>query len=346
MDQKLLHVFIVDDSKVSRTVLAHILQKDPQIKVVGFAETGEEALKLIPTLPIDVVTMDIHLPGIDGFEVTRKIMETNPLPIVVISGLYHREETAQAFKAMEAGALAILEKPGSVADKDFQEKEEKILSTIKMIAEVKLIKRRKIKSIYTPPSLSRYSAEAVAIGSSLGGPPVLATIFSKLSPDFPIPIFVVQHISPGFVNGLVDWLQMSAKIKIALAEQGEIAQPGRCYIAPDGFQMEIQKQGKIHLISTPNKTQPSVEKLFKSMSEAYGSNAVGIILTGMGKDGAKELLTMRNKGALTIAQEEKSCVVFGMPGEAVAIGAAQLTATPEQIADILNELVLEAKEFS
>jgi len=345
MAKQHINVFIVDDSPVSREMLSHILKTDPEFKVSGSAESGEQALKMLPSLPVDVVTMDLHLPGINGFEVTRRIMETKPIPIVVISSLVHTEETAAAFRAMEAGALAVLEKPGSVADEDYKHQAEKIKSTIKMISEVKLIKRKSSSTIQPPlkPTLKldkyeKMAVDAIAIGASLGGPVVLATILSKLTPNFPVPIYIVQHISPGFVNGLIDWLQTFTSMKLEIAKDGSQGLPGHCYFAPDGFQMEIQKSGRISLM-TNHQTQPSVSRLFKSIGETFNKRAIAVLLTGMGKDGAQELLHLRRLGACTIAQDEKSSVVYGMPGEASAIGAVQYSAPPEEIAAILNHLV-------
>lgn len=339
----MIRVLIVDDSAVSRELLGHILSQDSDIKIAGFAESGEEAIKWLSRQSADVVTMDINMPGINGFETTRKIMETKPVPIAIISGIFRSQDQQQLFQAMEAGALAILEKP-KYGDENYELRSNEIISTIKTISEVKLVKRRSlainepVKATTHFESFSKSSIECIAIGASLGGPPVLSTILSKLSLHFPVPIFIVQHIAPGFVQGLATWLQSSSQLKIRLAADGEAAVPGTCYIAPDMCQMEVRKRGIISLIRT--KLQPSVGELFKSIADTYESNAAGVILTGMGKDGASGLLAMRQKGAYTIAQDEKSCVVFGMPGEAGMLGAVRQFASPEQIADLLNSLVL------
>jgi two-component system chemotaxis response regulator CheB len=182
--------------------------------------------------------------------------------------------------------------------------------------------------------------QLIAIGASTGGPVVLQTILLNLSKDFPVPVLIVQHIAKGFVNGLRDWLAGSSKLSVNIAKDGELLEPGNAYLAPDNFQMGIMPGPRITLISLPpeNGLCPSVGYLFRSVAEIMGSKAMGVLLTGMGKDGANELKTMKDKGAITIVQDEASCVVFGMPGEAVRIGAADQVLSPEKIAGVLSGL--------
>ena len=183
--------------------------------------------------------------------------------------------------------------------------------------------------------------EAVAIGSSLGGPQALKTILSALPSEFPAPIFIVQHISTGFVEGLIDWLSKYCKLKISLAKANELALPGNIYIAPDSFHMQIKKGNIIHLSDAkPNEgLRPSISYLFCSMAETYGPDCVGIILTGMGKDGVDGLLSMKQKGAMTIAQSQEDCLMFGMPKEAIAAGAVKQIIHINHIADALLEII-------
>jgi two-component system chemotaxis response regulator CheB len=186
--------------------------------------------------------------------------------------------------------------------------------------------------------------EAVAIGASLGGPAALMFILSRLNPLFSVPIFIVQHIVPGFTDGLVHWLQEYTSLEVVQPKDGETAKPGYCYVAPDHCHMEINKKNIISLVPSKKEgIQPSVGRLFKSIAETYGKKSAGVILTGMGKDGAHELLLMKEKGAFTIAQDEKSCVMFGMPAEAIKIDAARKILPLEQIPEVLNELVLKSK---
>lgn len=344
MDREQVKIFIVEDSKVARELLIHIFEKDPLLKVIGFAVDGEDALEQLKHLSPDVITMDVLLPTANGFEVTRKIMETKPVPIVIISAAYSSTDTAQAFKAIEAGALAIFAKPvGALGgSKEIQE----IVNTIKMVSEVKVVKRRFLppKQLGPPPTIKepkerKEKVEVVAIGASLGGPVALATILAGLPASFPLPILIVQHISKGFTKGLANWLQIETALKVSLAEDGEKVLPGHVYIAPDNCHMGLKKGNIIHLDYTPAEgLQPSASYLFRSVAQTCGPRAVGVILTGMGRDGAAELLLMRQKGAYTIGQEKNSCIMYGMPKEAFEIGALTRVLTLEQISAELIDL--------
>lgn len=341
MKNEPIHVFIVDDSRVSRDLLTHIIEADTDLAVMGHAVNGIEALRWLEVHTPDVITMDVQMPIMNGFEATRKIMETKPVPIIIITSAYTPPNAQMAFDAMDAGALAILEKPTSFGDKNYFLQAEEIIKTIKISAGVKLIKKRRLPSFLPTKTLSVFEKpkgkiEAIAIGASLGGPPAIAEILSQLPPLFPIPIFIVQHISVGFIPQFVVWLQERCALPIHLAIHGEKALPGHIYMAPDKFHMEISHGGVIILNPSHNHgPQPSVNRLFHSMALVYGPHAIGVILTGMGKDGAEELLLMRQKGAYTIAQSQDSCVMFGMPREAIAIGAAKQVIPLERIASTL-----------
>lgn len=344
MQKKKITVLVVDDSAVSRELLKYIIEEDPQLKVIGMVESGEKALQFLKDHKPDVITMDIVMPGMDGFEVTRRIMETRPVPILIISGVYSCDDVAKTFQSIEAGALAILEKPQGVQAQHYMEESEEIRATIKSISEIKLITRFNKTSLSASKGISEddlESYQAVAIGGSLGGPQALHQIFSQLPADFAAPIFIVQHISDGFVQGLVNWLNTISALKIKVAEHQEIALPGHVYIAPCKFHMEIKPGNKILLTDefSQDLLKPSVARLFRSMAETYGRQAIGVLLTGMGRDGAEELLLMKNCGAYTIAQDENSCVLFGMPKEAIQLGAAKNILPLDEIAPMLEKLV-------
>ncbi len=339
-----IRVLVVDDSKSSRQLLAHIIESDPTIKIVGFAEDGEKALDWLKANDADVITMDLFMPKINGFEVSRKIMETKPIPIVIVSSAYNPQDTEQGFKALEAGALAFIGKPAGMGDPNYSHRAKEIVDTIKIIAEVKLIKRRTTKRIASaPPSehaVTEHRIEAVAIGASLGGPIALQTILSSLPKNFPVPIFIVQHIAHGFTQGFVNWLQTYSTLHIVMGENNMRASPGICYVAPDGFDFQIKERNIISLSPTCSTFLcPSVGSLFASMATTYGPRCVGVLLTGMGRDGALELLAMKNRGAYTIAQDEESCLMFGMPQEAIKLGAARMVLPLNDIAATLNNLV-------
>lgn len=341
---KQIEVFLVDDSPVARDLLGYILEGDPAIKIIGYAQNGEEALMWLKYQTPDVITMDINMPLLGGFETTRRIMQIKPVPIVIISSHYTNESLAKQFEALEAGALAILPKPQGIHDKLLIQE---ILDTIHMVAGTKLITRRPVKneklsvSPAKPPldSGKQHHFEAVAIGASLGGPNAIEKILSSLPANFPVPIFMAQHISKGFIRGFVDWLQKSSRLQLRIPHPDEIALPGKVYIAPDSFHMTVNKNNVIALEPAERASKPAISKLFKSMAQTYGAQAIGVLLTGMGDDGAVELLEMKQKGAFTIAQNEESCILFGMPKEAIALGGATQVLPLEDIAEAIVHLV-------
>lgn len=341
----MINVLVVEDSPVVRNLLVYILNSDPDVRVVATASDGNEALAAAQSTRPSVITMDIHMPGVDGFDATRQIMETCPTPIVIVSGSSSKEETAWAFRAMEAGALAVVEKPLGPGTPGYEESAQQLLGTVKLMSEVKVV-RRWARSGRTKPRETRFSpahseeVRLVAIGASTGGPPVLQAILSRLPRDFPVPVVVVQHMAAGFIEGFAEWLGQTCQMRVLVAAQGTQLLPGHVYIAPDGREMKISERGTVLLTleGSQNHFRPSVASLFRSVAEAYGSKAMGVLLTGMGKDGASELKLMRERGAVTIAQDSRSSVVYGMPGEAVRIGAAAYELSPEQIASALLDL--------
>lgn len=347
-----IKVLIVDDSMVASELLAYIINSDPDLKVIGCVENGEKALEFIRHNKPDVITMDIIMPKMDGFEATRRIMATTPIPIIIVSSIYKKENVEKSFQAMEAGAIEILEKPRGFQDPYYQDLATSLVKTIKIVAGTKLVTRKFVtsgeKSVHeaTPRTNHQDSswtgkAEVVAIGSSLGGPQALNTIFSGLSSSFPVPILVVQHISSGFTQGFVDWLSESCSLEISLAKNKEIALPGHVYVAPDNVHLEIDKKNVMHLVDAPPEAglRPAASRLFRSVANVFGSNGIGIILTGMGRDGVEDLLLLKQKGGMTIAQSQESCLMYGMPKEAIAIGAARQVVHLDQIANTLKKLV-------
>lgn len=345
----MINVLIVEDSVVARELLNRILSSDSDIRVIGTASNGDEAIAFVNRTKPDVITMDIVMPKMDGFEATRNIMETNPVPIVIVSGSLVQEEVEKTWRAMEAGAVAVLEKPRFTAT--ISGEAAKLIQTVKLMSQVKPVrrwKRSKLNGRVDPPAVTKNSEPAsrsirvVAIGASTGGPLVLHTILRELPPTFPAPILLVQHITAGFTAGFVDWLDRSCSLTVRLASHGEMALAGCVYVAPDGRHMKIDAEGRI-LITAENTKKgivPSVASLFRSVALAFGDKAVGVLLTGMGKDGAEDLYLMRQQGAVTIAQDEESSVVYGMPFEAVKLGAAMHCLPPDQIAKMLKDLVI------
>jgi two-component system chemotaxis response regulator CheB len=341
----MIKVLIVDDSKVIQEFLAHLLSSDPDIQVVGLANSGIEAIELVKKKKPDVITMDIHMPGMDGYEATRTIMETVPTPIVIVSGSSKTKEVVNTFKLLEAGALAVVIRPPGFEHPQFAASRKELIQMVKLMSEVKVVRLfpRSRKEQKKPILLIQNfendlkRIQLIAIGASTGGPMALQIILSRLPENLPVPVLIVQHIARGFVTGFLEWLSATSGIKLKIAEDGEPISSGVGYIAPDDFQMGISRKGKIILSDQPpeNGLRPSVSYLFRSVAQSMGPNAMGVLLTGMGKDGAEELKTMKEMGACTLVQNAESSVVFGMPGEALRIGAADQALSPEKIAEIM-----------
>jgi len=349
----MIKVLVVEDSPVARELLVGVLAADPEIEVIGTAHDGKEAIEFVKRNKPDVVTMDIYMPMVSGIEATRSIMETNPVPIIVVSGSWSPEEAETTFRVMEAGAIAIVQRPTGPGHPDHSRMVGELLLTVKAMAEVKVVRRwprnRKSSPVLPAQLENRQTAtsplqvadiNAIAIGASIGGPIVLQTILSNLPVDFPAPLLIVQHMSTGFIEGMVAWLRQTSRMPLHIAKDAELPIPGHAYFAPDGCHMGVDRSGRICLddSSAENGAKPSVSYLFRSVANAFGKKAVGILLTGMGKDGAEELKLMKDKDGLTIAQDRESSVVYGMPGVAAELGAAKYTLPPDKIVEVLKSL--------
>ena len=338
-----IKVLVVDDSAVSRDLLTHVLASEPCIEIVGHARDGEEAVAILDRKKPDVVTMDIHMPGLDGFETTRRIMETQPLPIVIVSASFDPDDVAQMFRALEAGAVAAVEKPPGPGHPEYAALARKFIDAVKAMAGVRVIRRwpraRKEARIAVPPATG--DIRLIVIGASTGGPPVLRELLAGLPKPCPVPVVIVQHISAGFVQGLADWLTTSTGMPVRLARHGEVVPAGVALLAPDGFQTGISGNGRIVCGPEPAEhgLRPAASFLFRSVAQNFRSQAAGVLLTGMGRDGAADLKLMRDAGAVTFAQDKESSVVHGMPGEAIRLGAAMHVASPERIAAMLHALL-------
>ena len=277
------------------------------------------------------------------------IMEECPIPIVIVTSSRHPDDVGRSFKAIDAGALAVLEKPPGPGHPESKELAAKLVQTLKTMSEVRVVRRlprRKEPGGAPAAALSEWPAiagqrvEVVAIGASTGGPPVIKDILSGLKQGFPVPILIVQHITAGFLEGMVAWLSKECELSIQIASDGEHIRKGVVYFAPDAAHMGVTEGGRIVLDHGPveNGLRPAVSFLFRTAAKAYGPRCVGVLLTGMGKDGARELKQMKDRGAVTLAQDKESCVVFGMPGEAVKLNAVDHLASPQGIASWLNIL--------
>jgi len=345
----MIKVLIVEDSLVIQEFLTAMLSSDPEIQVVGTAPNGAAALEAVKLHRPDVITMDIHMPKMNGFDATRRIMETHPTPIVIVSGSTSLKELTTTFRAMESGALSVVQRPAGVGHPDHEVTAKELIQTVKLMAEVKVVRRwarpqPELRSKETV-ALARLRPSApiriVAIGASTGGPLVIRDILAGLPEDFPAPVLIVQHMASGFIQGFAEWLTHSGGFPVHVAAHGETPRPGHAYLAPDEFQMGVEAGGHIILSrdEPENGLRPSVSYLFRSVAHHFGPQAVGVLLTGMGKDGAEELKLMKEKGAITIAQDQESCVVYGMPGEAVKLDAAAHVLSSDKVATALISLV-------
>ncbi len=352
----MIRVLIVDDMLTIRMALRFILESDPELTVMGEAGSGEEAVDFCKKSRPDILTMDINMPGMGGYEAIRQIMSMAPCPIVVITGIESQYLMEVSFKALELGALTVLPTPrGLSADNSDAAT---LIHQIKTMAAVKVVRRslRMPSGAATPDKVGRQAAapaksgvssqikkvpQLVAVGLSTGGPPALQTVLNGLKQDFPLPIVIVQHISQGFIFGLASWLSKTTPFRCKVGENGEIIKPGIVYLAPDNTHMTIMGNGELRLDDTSDPHsghRPSANVLFESIARNFGEKAIGILLTGMGQDGASGLKAMRQAGAYTIAQDEESSVIFSMPKAAIDLNAVEEVLPLGEVAPRLGSL--------
>lgn len=368
----MIKVFIAEDSLTVTMILQKIFASDEDIQVIGTARNGKEAVDKVRMLRPDIVTMDIRMPVMDGFEATKQIMTLCPTPILVISASVGKEDMNIAFNAIRAGALDIVEKPKGNLAMDYENIGRDLIKKIKILAGVKVfhhvssaVRPRKtapeetaavqvpVKQIHASRreekhkklSLSR-PVEVVAIASSTGGPSALMKILRHLPADLSCPVVIVQHICEGFGQGFVDWLNKECAIHIKTAERGEMLMPGTVYVAPDGYHLLIDP-GKIVRLSKSmpiNGLRPCATLMMESVARHMGAATIGVILTGMGRDGADGMKAIKEAGGATIAQNQETCVVYGMPREAVELGVVDKILPIERIAEEVLTAVRSAEK--
>ena len=323
-------LLIVDNSPFDRERLAQVLRADPRFEVVCQLSSSQELMPALKKAKPDLLLLDVDSVKSGGVGTVELVMAHHPVPMIVLSA----DSKVDGSAYLKAGALAASKKPPLNAHLESSLTEE-LRTTIALMAEVKVVTRRSRPrrdetDITVEVTANSARTKIIAVGASTGGPSALATLFTDLHPaTTPYSILVAQHISPGFINGLIDWLKDLTELNIVLAQSGAPLKPGHVYFAPDhhqfGFQTDRRTGETVMNLRSAKSGEicPSVDILFEAVSSFYGGDSAGVLLTGMGRDGAKGLKAMHESGALTIAQNEASCAVYGMPAEAVRLGAAR-----------------------
>ena len=340
-----LRVLVVDDSPTARLLLVRTLESQPDIKVIAQAKDGAEAVALTRELKPDVITMDVRMPNMDGLRATEQIMGQFPTPIVIVSSSVEAPDLQITFNALRVGALEVVEKPRVMDDANFEKIRRELVEIVRAMSEVRVVRRRHVQVVPAPAErTTRKNYHLVAIGASTGGPQLLGELLSKFRPDFPCPLLVVQHMAPGFTEGFARWLRGETRLQVKLAEQGDSLVPGTVYVAPDRMHFRITDRWRVTLGDDApiGQFRPSIDAMFDSVASSVGSGAIGVLLTGMGHDGAKGLKSLRNAGGYTIAQDAESCVVPGMPDSARELDAVEATVTPGEIPGVLAALTQRA----
>ena len=339
-----IRVLLVDDSPLVLNFLRRLLSRSPEIQVVGTAANGKEGLHMVLTLNPDVVCTDLHMPVMDGLEFTRAVMSTFPCPILVVS-VSVDPGSANVFQLLEAGAVDVFPKPRSIIDTDFDAVASDLASKIRILAGVKVFRRRNIAHVaaISKPAelpLPQFQPRMLVIGGSTGGPQALREILAYLPATFRLPLVCIQHIGSSFLSEMVTWLAEVSTMPVRKAIQGELPQPGVIYFAPENAHLEFDNGGRftLSLADPVDGHRPSVTVTMRSAAHCFGAGTVGVLLTGMGRDGADGMASIAAAGGITIVQDEATCVVYGMPKEAVALGAAQHILPLDNIAPALVTL--------
>lgn len=341
----MVRVLIAEDSVVMADILRRVFDGEPDFEIVGVARDGEDVVRLAAQLKPDVITMDVIMPVMDGVAATERIMTDTPTPIVVVSSHVNDREMRVTFRSLAAGALSVLEKPENIFAADFEKRRKLFVDNVRMMSEIKVVRRRNRRP--TEPAVPAKVASSVrdmsfcALGCSTGGPQALEHILTGLPGDFAAPIVVAQHISRGFTGGMADWLNGLCALTVKVGDDGEPCRPGTVYLAPDGANIAIRPgRDTPHLSIGPEQPldvlTPSVDHLFQSVAETVGEGAMCGVLTGMGRDGAKGLAAVKEKGGRTFVESEKTCVVFGMPAAALDRGVADHVLRIDQVAEFLQ----------
>lgn len=369
-----IRVVVVDDSALMRRFITDMLQRDSAIEVVGVASNGREAIEVVQRLRPDIVTMDVRMPVMDGLATTEHLMAYCPTPILVLTASLASYEVDITFKMLGAGALEVVEKPHGGDARAIEHAARDLVRRVKILSRVKVVThlrgRRRTPgndrafqpaspdhqtpahdtrtttppiATIVPPISSASNAPlppVVVIGASTGGPRVINQIIAGLPQAFPAAILVVQHIAEGFSEGMAEWLASTGALPVHVAREGSPIRAGEVLIAPDRRNLLVTRQGTVHLSDAPLLIQrPSIDVTMQAVAEVYGARAVGVLLTGMGRDGAYGMRALYHRQAYTIAQDETSCAIFGMPRAAIQLGVVREVLPPDAIAPRLVDVV-------
>jgi two-component system chemotaxis response regulator CheB len=334
MSQDRVRVLVIDDSAFNRRTIVKMLEALPNVEVIGYACDGEEGLRKVIDLKPDLVTLDLEMPRMDGFTLLRIVMQKQPTPIIVVSSRVNEEDV---FKALELGAVEFVPKPSARVSPTLMDIRDVLLEKVREVTKANLRNilerrppvappRRKERSLpVVPPTQGLSDFQMVVIGSSTGGPPALQAIFSAIQEPIPVGFAIAQHMPPDFTRAFADRLNRFTALEIREATDGDALCPGRVLIAPGGYNLEMSRSGEetIVKVTEPKSHQryiPSADVLFASAAPLFGARLLGVVLTGMGNDGAQGVRAIKEHGGGVLAEDEESCVVFGMPKEAIATG--------------------------
>lgn len=332
-----IRVLIADDSFTVLNALTELLKQCEDIEVVGRASDGLEAVSMASELRPDVITMDVMMPRLDGLAATAAIMAQAPSRVLIVCSISETQQMDLSFRAIEAGALEVIAKPKSSGIEDLRRWGARVAESVRLMAEVPVVTRRRLSRLPLNLPVNRGVVDVFGLVASTGGPPALAQLLGSLPGDLPIPLLVAQHITEGFTEGLVRWLSGVTSLKIGIAQDGAACHPAHVYLAPDGHHLEVDSDGLLRTPKGYGGHCPSGNRLLESLARSYRMRAGGVVLTGMGDDGAQGLLAIRNAGGQTFAQDAATSVVYGMPQAAAALKATQ-TLLP---IDAMGPMILE-----
>ncbi|MGB0712287.1 MAG: chemotaxis protein CheB [Gammaproteobacteria bacterium] len=337
-DTNAIRVMLVDDSQLTLNILSKRLNQYPDLEVVATAHDGGEALPLVANVKPDIVCTDLHMKGMDGLEFTRRVMSTTPVPILVVTVSAIPNDQSRVFQLLKAGAIDIMQKPSGGFSPDSRQAIDSLARRIRIVAGVTPFQRFHGRPPSTETSRPQAPPQLIAIGASTGGPVALQGLLSALPAAFPVPILIAQHISAGFLGGLIEWLAPHVSVRCAIAHHGQRISAGEILFAPDGARCQIDAYMRIQIETGTSRLSRTIDPLLESCADALGSHSAGILLTGMGDDGSQGLNRIRRAGGWTAVQDSESCLVSGMPYSALRLNPGHTVGTPTELAAALTSI--------